>query len=198
MELDYDAMKDKYKVEAKKADRRLRALEDAAKKYHDNKYLEYGYARAMSDLSSYGMGNRFDKKPPEDPKELQKLLADVERFNSSPTATFTQFQELDTKRYSTLIDPDNPKTRDWIPEGLTEAEFLKITQLGVWDLLSEGYNFGYKTALQIAKRLTGNKKYIMNRKKAMTKQAMDKILNTFKFSGDPELAKLVQGVLNSQ
>ena len=193
---DINEMKARYKQEAKKADRRLRALEDASRKYKSDKYLKYAYSRAMRDLKSNGLGNRFDKTPPDDPKILRQWLADVERFNTSETATFTQFQSIDNKRFITLMDPKNKKAADWMPSDLTEEEFLKITQLGVWDLLSEVYNFGYKTALQIAKQLTGNKKYIMNRKTKMTKDAMDKILRKFKFSSNPELAKIVQGVIN--
>lgn len=192
MDFEYDKMKADYKREAKLADRRLRDLERAAKKYKSDKYLEYGYARAMRDMASHGLGNRFDKVPPKDPRILQQWLADVKRFNESPTNTYSGFRELDNQRYSTLSDPKNKKAADWFPD-LTESEFLKITQLGVWDLLSDDFGFGYKTALKIAKALTGNKKYIMNRKSKMTFDRMENILRKFKFSKDPDLAVTVAG-----
>ena len=197
MDLSIEIMKAEYKKEAKKADRRLRALEDYARRYRNDKYLMYAYTRAMRDLSSHGLGNRFDKVPPDDPRKLQKMLADVKRFNDSDTATFGGFQELDERRYKTLTDPENEKTKDFFPQDLTEEEFLKITQLGVWDLLSEDFNFGYKTAIQIAKELTRNKKFIMNRKSKMTQQSMLNILNKYKFKKNPEIGKIVKGKLQA-
>ena len=163
MRLDIEIMQAQYKKEAKKADARLRALEDAARKYKDSKYTDYAYRKAQRELGAAGLGNRFDKV----------------------------INDPDTKRLEAL-----KKQKDWFPEDMTEKEFLKITQLGVWDLLSDDFGFGYQTAIRIAKALTGNKKYIMNRKSKMTRERMEKILGKVKFKNDPELFDIVQGVLN--
>ena len=188
MRLEIEVLQAEYKKEAKKADARLRALEDAARKYKDDKYLEYAYRKAQRELNSLGLGNRFDKVL-NDPKQLQKALVTARDFNRAETATMSGFERLDSKRLSTL------KEKDWFPD-LSEREFLKITQLGVWDLLSEDFGFGYQTAIKIAKALTKNKKYIMSRKNKMTKQRMEDILSKYKFRSDPELLGIVQGVLN--
>lgn len=190
MKLDVEIMQAEYKREAKKADARLRALEDAASKYKDSKYLDYAYRKAQRELGAAGLGNRFDKVI-NDPKQLQKILSVVRDFNQSDTATMTGFERLDTKRLEAL-----KRQKVWFPEDMTEKEFLKITQLGVWDLLSDDFGFGYQTAIRIAKALTGNKKYIMNRKSKMTRESMEKILGKVKFKNDPELFDIVQGVLN--
>ena len=188
MRLEVEVLQAEYKKEAKKADARLRALEDAARKYKDDKYLEYAYRKAQRELNSLGLGNRFDKVL-NDPKQLQKALVTARDFNRAETATMSGFERLDSKRLSTL------KEKDWFPD-MSEREFLKITQLGVWDLLSEDFGFGYQTAIKIAKALTKNKKYIMSRKSKMTKQRMEDILSKYKFRSDPELLGIVQGVLN--
>lgn len=199
MDLSIEIMKAEYKKEAKKADQRLRALEEYARKYRDDKYLKYAYSRAMRDLASHGLGNRFDKQISKDIKntELQKMLSDVRRFNESTTSTFTGFQKLDEQRYKALSDPNNTKARGFFPEDLTEEEFLKITQLGVWDLLSEDFNFGYQTAIKIAKELTRNKKFIMNRKTKMKYNSMLNILKKYKFSANPEIGTIVQGTIKA-
>lgn len=190
MRLDLEIMQTEYKREAKKADARLRALEDAARKYKDSKYTDYAYRKAQRELGAAGLGNRFDKVI-NDPKQLQKMLTVVRDFNQSETATMTGFERLDTQRLEAL-----KKQKDWFPEDMTEKEFLKITQLGVWDLLSDDFGFGYQTAIRIAKALTGNKKYIMNRKSKITRESMTKILGKVKFRNEPELYDIVQGVLN--
>lgn len=190
MKLELEIMQAQYKKEAKKADARLRALEAASIKYKDSKYTDYAYRKAQRELGAAGLGNRFDKVI-NDPKQLQKMLSVVRDFNQSDTATMTGFERLDTKRLEAL-----KKQKDWFPEDMTEKEFLKITQLGVWDLLSDDFVFGYQTAIRIAKVLTGNKKYIMNRKSKMTRESMEKILGKVKFKNDPELFGIVQGVLN--
>ena len=197
MRLELEIMQAQYKKEAKKADARLRALENAAQKYKDTKYLEYAYAKAQRELNALGLGNRFDKKISDniDDKKLLKMLSVVKTFNESETATYTGFERLDKQRYETLTNPKNLKARDWFPQDMTESEFLKITQLGVWDLLSDDFGFGYQTAIKIAKALTGNKKYIMNRKNKMKFNSMAKILKKYKFSSDPDLAEDVQGRL---
>lgn len=193
MRFDIEIMQAEYKIKAKAADARLRSLEKAAVKNKDNKYLDYAYRKAQRELSAAGLGNRFDKVI-NDPKQLQKMLSVVEDFNTSKTNTVKGFSDLDKQRLQSLTDPDNPKTSGWFPE-MTRTEFLKITQLGVWDLLSEDFGFGYQTAIRVAKALTGNKKYIMNRKKDMTFKRMADILKKYKFSSDPELADKVQGRL---
>lgn len=190
MRFDIEIMQAQYKKEAKKADARLRVLENAARKYKDSKYTDYAYRKAQRELGAAGLGNRFDKVI-NDPKQLQKMLSAVRVFNQSDTSTITGFERLDTKRLEAL-----KRQKDWFPEDMTEKEFLKITQLGVWDLLSDDFCFGYQTAIRIAKALTGNKKYIMNRKSKMTRKSMEKILGKIKFKNDPELFDIVQGVLN--
>ena len=197
MELSREILLAEYKKDAKKADAKLRSLESAARRYNDDKYLEYAYSRAMRDLKSHGLGTRFDKKIPDTVQErkIQRMLSDARRFNEASTSTFAGFQELDEQRYKTLTNPQNTKASDWFPSDMTQEEFLKITQLGVWDLLSEDFGFGYQTAIRVAKALTGNKKYIMNRKRDMTFKRMADILKKYKFSSDPELADKVQGRL---
>lgn len=190
MRLDLEIMQTEYKREAKKADARLRVLEDAARKYKDSKYTDYAYRKAQRELGAAGLGNRFDKVI-NDPKQLQKMLTVVRDFNQSETATMTGFERLDTKRFEAL-----KRQRDWFPVDMTEKEFLKITQLGVWDLLSDDFGFGYQTAIRIAKVLTGNKKYIMNRKSKMTRESMIKILGKVKFKNEPLLYDIVQAVLD--
>lgn len=197
MELSREILLAQYKKEAKAADAKLRSLESAARRYNDDKYLEYAYSRAMRDLKSHGLGTRFDKKIPDtiNERKIQRMISDARRFNEASTSTFAGFQELDEQRYKTLINPKNTKASDWFPSDMTQEEFLKISQLGVWDLLSDDFGFGYQTAIRIAKALTGNKKYIMNRKRDMTFNRMADILKKYKFSNNPELADKVQGRL---
>ena len=197
MELSREILLAQYKKEAKAADTKLRSLESAARRYNDDKYLQYAYSRAMRDLKSHGLGTRFDKKIPDTVKEskIQKMLSDARRFNEASTSSFAGYQELDEQRYKTLTNPKNTKASDWFPTDMTQEEFLKITQLGVWDLLSEDFGFGYQTAIRVAKSLTRNKKFIMNRQSKMKFDSMANILKKYKFTKDPDLADKVQGRL---
>ena len=182
-------MQAEYKFQAKKADRKLRNLEKRAAAEKDSQYLRYAYTRAQRDIKSHGGNKRFDIKPSSDPSELQKMLADVKRFNESETSTFSGFQRIQKSRLA--------KFNESLGTDFTMKEFTQIIKTGAFDLLttSGASIFGYRTAVRILSVLVKNKKNIVNRSRRMTGKQMMSLLKKYKFEDDPELYDIVQGKL---
>ena len=93
-----------YKKLARKADRRLRALEAYAQEKYYKGIERYAYARAMHDIEMWsGPGSkRFDTKPPEDLKGLRAKMNDIKLFLESPTSTKRGVTEIYKKRADTI------------------------------------------------------------------------------------------------
>ena len=182
-------MQAKYKAEAKKADQRLRRLEEKAKKTKSNDYLRYAYSRAQRDIKSHGGNKRFDINPPSDPDELQAMLSDVKRFNESVTSTITGFKKVNVSRVE--------KFNKALGTNFTVDEFTQIMETGAFDILTESGAalFGYRTAVRILSVLVKNKKNILNRQRRMTGKSMIGLLMKYKFKDDPDLYDIVQGKL---
>lgn len=93
-----------YKKLAKKADRRLRALESYAHDKHFSGIKGYAYARAMRDIQQYsGVGaKRFDTKAPENTNQLKAKINDIKQFLDAPTSTKTGVKQIYQKRADTI------------------------------------------------------------------------------------------------
>ena len=181
---------------ADKADKRLRGLEKAAKREHNDKYLKYAYSVAMRDIkANFGGGNTFQRRikwneqdPDKSFKALREAEADVNKFLDFDTSHYEGFREVEEKRYQTLS-----KYKAF--EGVSQEEWLKLTQVGIFDLLDKDFGFGYKTAMRIAKQLLKNKKNVMSRKQKTTFETLKNVLDKYKFKNDPGLFEIVQGRL---
>lgn len=193
-----EKMKD-YMLLADRADKRLRGLERAAKREGTDKYINYAYSKAMRDINAdFGGGTTFKRKlkfnendPHASIQALEEVTADVNSFLDAPTSTYQGFEKIESSRIEKL------RSYSWFPD-IDEFEWLKLTQTGIFDLLSKDFGFGYKTAIRIGKQLLSNKKYVLNRKGPIKADTLFNIIDKIKFSRDPGLYKIVQGVLHPE
>lgn len=182
-----------YKEKAKKADRQLRELEKRAAKENSKEYLRYAYSRAQRDIKTHGGKTRFDINPSDDIDELMAMIADVDRFLGATTNTYRGFQRLNKQRAKAFNKTNNTS--------FTYEEFVKLTELGVFDTLKELFDngqkgFGYRTAIKVSKSIIRNKKNIMNRKNPISEERLIEILKKYKFRDQPGLYEIVQGMIN--
>lgn len=178
-------MQREYHRKAKYADAKLRKLEQRAAKENDSEYLRYAYSEAQRNIKSHGGNNRFDIKPSSDPMELQRMIADVDKFLSKETSGVAGFNRIQKSRVE--------KFNEALGTNFTRKEFTQLMETGVFDMLSQQLGFGYRTAVRIAKQLMKNKKNILNRKLPITEKALYKMLDQYKFAEDKGLYQIVQG-----
>lgn len=84
-----ELLKDLKKL-SKKADRRLRNLEKLSKEDEFKGVLNWAYKRAARDAKTWGAKTdnpRFDIKPPENVRQIEAKIADIESFLNMPTST---------------------------------------------------------------------------------------------------------------
>ena len=179
---------EEYHRKAKYADAKLRKLEKRAVDENNSEYLRYAYSEAMRDIESHGGRRRFDIKPPSDPWELQRMIADVDKFLDKPTSGVRGFQRIQKSRVS--------KFNESLGVNFSVREFTQFMETGLFDILVNAFGFGYRTAVRIAKQLMRNKKNIVNRRSPFSPDQVYKILNKYKFVHDRELYNIVQGRIN--
>lgn len=98
-----DLLKD-YRKLAKRADQRLKRLEDLSGQKHYKSVLKYAYARAQKDIEAWsGKGaTRFNTKPPANTRALQAKINDINEFLNSVTSTKSGITQIYKKRADTL------------------------------------------------------------------------------------------------
>ena len=93
-----------YKRIAKVADQRLVRLETLSQDdpAHFGKSTNFAYARAMTDISMFSKGQRFNVKLPDDPRKVKEAIMSVRYFLEAPTSTKGGITEVYKKRADTL------------------------------------------------------------------------------------------------
>ena len=102
---EYARLKEKHKILAKAADRKLRALEANAKRPEYKGILNYAYKQAMKMIRKWSGGKgkmRFDKAAPNRIDQLRAKIRDIERFMSMPSSGISGVKESYKKRANTL------------------------------------------------------------------------------------------------
>lgn len=106
---DLKAMQAEYKKLAKKADRQLRALESLAGQEHYKGVLKYAYARAERDIAAFDKFSgqtyekpRFSRNIPNDVRQLQARIIDVNNFLESKTNTKKKITDVYRQRTKTV------------------------------------------------------------------------------------------------
>lgn len=98
------ALQKEYKRLAKRADQRLKRLEDLSKKKGFENVKKWAYNRAMKDIELYsGKGaKRFNRDIPDDLNKLKARLRDVEHFLfGTKTSTKSDIVKMYKKRVGT-------------------------------------------------------------------------------------------------
>lgn len=93
-----------YKKLARKADRRLRAIEAYSNDEFYRGIKKYAYARAIRDIELWsGEGSkRFDTKPPESLEGIRAKINDIKTFLEAPSSTKTGITNIYKKRAQTI------------------------------------------------------------------------------------------------
>lgn len=135
----YNELLKKYRKLAKRADQRLVRLE----RYSDvNKNVkEWAYKQAMFEIKKYGGegATRFNIKPPEDQKQLERKIAAIENFLFKPTSQVRNIIKIEKKRLESLkttLKKDNRFEGD-----IPFADWIKIHQSGTFERMEEKYGF---------------------------------------------------------
>lgn len=93
-----------YKRLAKVADQRLLRLERLEKEdpEHFKHATDFAYSRAMTDISMFSKGQRFNVALPEDPRQVKEAIMSVRYFLGAPTSTKGGIIEVYQKRAEIL------------------------------------------------------------------------------------------------
>ena len=138
-----------YKLSAKRANMRMKRLEDWASE--QPAALTWAYAVAVNDIESMrGPGaTRFPSSVPKDMgiAQLQARIADVEKFLEMPTSSVRKIQTIDRKRVRTL----NKKEKT----DFTLGDFERFTRAGMLDQLKAD-KYGSKTIWQMVTQIRKN------------------------------------------
>ena len=129
-----------YKSIAKAADSRLLALERLSKKAGYENVLAWAYRDAMYDIhAAFGPNaKRFNRKQPDDLRNVYKQIRNVLRFLESPSSSKQGIDETYQKRADTVYERYGVKT-DWQSiGGLYESRLYQKTDS----------KYGSKTALK--------------------------------------------------
>lgn len=141
-----------YKRIAKVADQRLIRLEQLEKDdpSHFGKSTSFAYARAMTDISMFSKGKRFNVKLPDDPREVKEAIMSVRYFLGAPTSTKGGIIEVYQKRAETLNEKYGTN--------FTWADLASYFGKGQHDRDSVAY--GSKTSLYAIGRINQEKKLL--------------------------------------
>lgn len=174
-----------YNKLAKKADRRMRDLEDLAKQKDFKNVKKYAYARAKKDIKSWTPPGQGRKKPrwqrniPFDTKSLKAKIKDIKRFLDSPTSSKRGIIKVYKKRTDAINKKYGTK--------FTWQQLASYFDTGLYDK-TEGY--GSKTVLTAMGKIQANKqKVIVDLKKHVVtdlkvedekvNQTIDKLLSEY-------------------
>lgn len=195
-----DAELAEYKKIAKAADQKLRRLEAAYAKTKDEELLRYAYSRAMRDLKSLGLNNRFDVKlkrrtdvaEGERPEReidflwrIREATADAKRFINADTSSITGFKQLNAKRRKAF--------NETLGTNFTQKQFNQIMETGFFDLM-KGLTPGYREAIKIAKNIVDNSEAnaeLFERRKKLTAKSIADVLDKYTYEMNPELKNIV-------
>lgn len=154
--LDYAILRSEYNKLAKKADRRMRELEDLAKQKGFKNVKKYAYARAKRDIKAWTPKGQGRKKPrwqraiPEDTRSLKAKIKDIETFLNSPTSSKRGIMRV----YKNRADAINKKYKT----NFTWQTLASYFDTGLYDK-TEGY--GSKTVLIAMGNIQANRNKVV-------------------------------------
>ena len=152
----YQMLVREYNKLAKKADRRMRELEELSKEKGFKNVKKYAYLRAKKDIKAWTPAGQGRKKPrwqrniPFDTKSLQAKITDIKRFLDSPTSTKRGIIRVYKKR----ADAINKKYKT----KFTWQTLASYFDTGLYDK-TEGY--GSKTVLMAMGHIQANKQAVI-------------------------------------
>lgn len=153
---EYLKLVNEYNKLAKKADRRMRELEELAKQKDFKNVKKYAYLRAKKDIKAWTPPGQGRKKPrwqrniPFDTKSLKAKIKDIKHFLDSPTSTKRGI----IKVYKNRTDAINKKYHT----KFTWQTLASYFNTGLYDK-TEGY--GSKTVLMAMANIQANKKKVL-------------------------------------
>lgn len=101
-----ETLEHQYKRLAKQADQRMVRLEKLASKADYNNVLQFSYARARKDIEHWSKTSkgkpRFNKDMPDNAKQLEAKIRDMQTFLTSPTSTKAGIDSVFKARADTI------------------------------------------------------------------------------------------------
>ena len=153
---EYAILRSEYEKLAKKADRRMREIEELSKQKGFKNVKKYAYARAKRDIKAWTPKGQRRKRPrwqraiPEDTRSLKAKIRDIETFLNSPTSSKRGIIRV----YKNRADAINKE----YGTDFTWQTLASYFDTGLYDK-TEGY--GSKTVLIAMGHIQANKKQVV-------------------------------------
>lgn len=135
----YNELVKEYRKLAKKADARLRKLEEYQHQKNYKTATKYAYARAQRDIKQWGGKKRFNTEAPKSITGVQAKINDIKTFLDAPSSTKRGITNIYKKRADTI--------KEKYGTNFTWQEMGNYFESGTAEKLSN--ILGSKTALKV-------------------------------------------------